>query len=593
MASDNPTLNACLASADSIESALNSLGDTSQWPADHALRQRCTEFRRDARELAEQKGLNHFAIAFVGPKNAGKTTLLSMLLRSQAIRSQLASGEGIRGTTEKVVWLSSQPIPDLDRQVEESLHVGPGDLVSLGGDYTLIDVPGANEAHQTRAAAASRALRSAHLKVLVTEARTIEDASLLDYLHDADGATILPVINQVRPGTEDQDVSGFMALLKRAVPNSNLLSPLRIPDFQLAEASEGGGESEAAEALKGRLREVMRTEHLQELLEPQLLQMRQRFHEEMHVALSEALPATAEAAQELQHIESNLAVDALERLLGADDHDRTVLTALRQQLRGLYQQRTPVLLFPWRTFVSVANLLYGALEKVPFLLVGSLPSLVSSAMTAVKNVTQDREFGENRKEGLRKHAELLVKESLHPRVDHLEAAIRSDLRSPQAADYDSLEVEFEGLERLQARSSELFQEVLESRAPSRLATWITGLIGVAIFWSIFIWPFISLYKDYFSAVNEFVTQSRTHEVFPKDSFSIIGTSFLLALFPMIFWMLLVLSWVASLGRARACLKSLRVGHQAIIEDLNSKNLLRVRARHPHLQACLKLFSNRP
>ena len=101
MASDNPTLKACLDVANEFETALNSLGDTSQWSADHALRQRCAEFRGAARDLAEQKGLNQFAIAFIGPKNAGKTTLLSLLLRSETIKEQLASGEGLRGTTEK------------------------------------------------------------------------------------------------------------------------------------------------------------------------------------------------------------------------------------------------------------------------------------------------------------------------------------------------------------------------------------------------------------------------------------------------------------------------------------------------------------
>ncbi|MCH1505237.1 MAG: 50S ribosome-binding GTPase, partial [Verrucomicrobiales bacterium] len=296
MVSDNPTLNACLDVANDFETALNSLGDTSQWPADHALRQRCAEFRYAARDLAEQKGLNQFAIAFIGPKNAGKTTLLSLLLRSKTIKEQLASGEGIRGTTEKIQWISSEPISDLDRRVEESVHIVPSDVAKLGCDYTLIDVPGANEAHPLRAAAAARALRTAHLKVLVAEARTIEDASLLDYLQDADGATILPVINQVRPGTEDQDISGFLDRLQSAIPNSRLLSPLRVPDFQLAGQTESA--VDAAEALQRRLRDVVRAEHLDELLEPQLLRMKTRFQDEMHGELSKALPATAEAAQE-------------------------------------------------------------------------------------------------------------------------------------------------------------------------------------------------------------------------------------------------------------------------------------------------------
>ncbi len=595
MVANNPTLQACLETADAIESALNSLGDTSQWPADQALRHQCAEFRQASRELAQQKGLQQFAVAFIGPKNAGKTTFLSMLVRLPGLKEQLAQGEGLEGSTERIVWLSSHPLTELDRRVEESHRVTPNDLVNLGCHYTLIDVPGANEANRDRAEAALRALRAAHLKVLVVEARTMEDAALVDHIRGADGATILPVINQIRPGTSDEDISGFLARLKEALPGSNILLPLRVPDFQLAGQDEDEQRRATTDELIHRLKDVVRAEHLDELLEPQLLRLKARFQEEMHESLTRALPATAEAARQLHELEGGLAPQALERLLGANDRDRAVIAGLRQQLRALYQQRTSVLFFPWRTFVGLANLLHGALEKMPLLLAGSLPSLVSSTMTAVKNVARDREFTENRREGLRKHAELLVKESLYPRVDHLESAIRSDLRqdvrSPDSGRHE-LEVEFEGLEILQKRSSELFQDVLESCSPGRVATHATGLVGLGIFWGIFIWPFIALYRDYFEAVTVLVNESAKHDVFPTESFAMIGTSFLLAVFPMLFWLLLVLSWAASKGRALQCLRSLRHGHQTIIDELNAAQLLRVRAHHPHLQACLRLFSRR-
>lgn len=591
MVSNNATLNICLQAADDVEAALNSLGDTSHWPADHQLRQQCAHYRSACRELANQKGLGQLAIAFIGPKNAGKTTLLSMLVRPDALRDQLSAGEGLAGSTERIRWISTHPIDELNRDVEESLHVDPSDLVNLGCDYTLVDVPGANEANRSRAAAAERALRAAHLKVLVVEARTMEDATLLDYVANADGATILPIINQIRPGTEDQEIDGFLATLKHALPASNILSPLRIGDFQLAsEASPEGALADAAKRFRARLQEFVHAEKLDELLEPQLLRMKARFEDDIRATLTDALPATAAAAQELRQFEDTLATQALERLLGADDHNRTVQAALRQQLRAVYQQRTPVLFFPWRMFVSLANVLHGALEKVPLLLAGSLPSLVSSAMTAVKNVTRDREFQTERSEGLRKHAEWLVKESLFPKVSHLEAALRSDLRNESlVSERDGLQVEFEGLELLQARSSTLYQETLDAKAPGRAATWVTGLIGLAIFWGIFIWPSIALYKEYFAAVNAFV-DGQAQPAFPKDSFSVIGTSFLLALFPMLFWLLLVLSWVATRSRARECLHMLRQGHQQIIEDLHAQRLLRVHAHHPHLAACLRLFS---
>ena len=597
MVANHPTLTACLEAADSMESALNCLGDTSNWPADHELRQQCSRFRQACRELAQQKGIDEFAVAFIGPKNAGKTTILSLLIRSRTIREKLAAGQGLAGSTKRILWLSSRPITTLDRRMEESLHLDPSDLVNLGCDYTLVDVPGANEANRQRSEAAQRALCAAHLKILVVEARTMEDATLLDYLQDADGATILPLINQIRPGTEDREVSAFMSTLRKALPGSNVLTPLCIGDFHLAgDGDSTRAQEEAADQLQGRLQEVIGRGPLHELLEPQFNQLKARFQDEMHASLTKALPATAEAARELQEFESGLALQALERLLGADDRDRAALPALKQQIRALYQQRTPGIFFPWRTFVSLANLLYGALEKVPLLLLGSLPSLLSSAMTAVKNVAREREYSEDRKEGLRKHAELLVKESLYPRVDHLEAAIRSDLRNPSpATPHEGLEIEFEGLEILQTRSSELFQEVLETRSPGRVSTWITGLLGMGIFWGIFIWPFIALYTDYYHAVDAFVRERVVREraapeVFPSDSLSMVGTSFLLAIFPMLFWLLLVLGWAASTNRALGSLQSLRQGHQKIIEDLKAHHLLRIRARHPHLQACLRLFS---
>ena len=93
--------------------------------------------------------------------------------------------------------------------------------------------------------------------------------------------------------------------------------------------------------MQDRLKEVVRSENFDELLDPQLKRLRTRFQADMHQALSQALPATAEAAQRLQSLEDNLAADALERLLGADDRDRAVLTGLRQQHSELIRAKTP------------------------------------------------------------------------------------------------------------------------------------------------------------------------------------------------------------------------------------------------------------
>ncbi len=593
MAASPSILASCLEAADAVESAVDRLGDTSQWPADQTLRQRCLDFRQACRDVASQKGVSQFAVAFLGPKNAGKTSLLSELLRNTRLKESLAQGEDLAGATNRILWLTSQPLADLDRRHETMLPVEKGDLLDLGCDYTLIDVPGANEANPERAAAARRALRAAHLKVLVIEARTMEDAGLLDHVRFADGATLLPVINQIRPGIDPGDIEALMRSLEKTLPKSRLLPPLRIPDFHLADEDEERARETARRELCEAIQSVIRPEHLEAFLDPQLRRMKERFEEEMEHALLQALPATAEAAKRLKAIESRLAVQALEKLLGETDSDGAVLAGLRQQLRSVFQQRTPVLFFPWRIFLGLANLLHGALEKVPLLLAGSLPSLVSSAMTAVKNVTRDREFSEQRDTGLRQHAKLLVRERLAPLVDQLEAAIRSDLRQENRdREREELQVEFEGLDLLQSRSTRLFQKVLDRQAPGHLATGLTGGLGVALFWSLFVWPCLALYRDYFDAIGVFLGDSASRAAFPTESFATLGTAFLLALFPMLLWLLLVLSWVASQSRAVDCLDQLRQGHRVIVDELNDQHLLQARLHHPPLHACLRLFSLR-
>ena len=590
----NITLQACLSHADQLETSLSGLGDISAWPAYGGLIHRCAQFRQECQEMVCQKGVGQLAMAFIGPKNAGKTTLLSLFVRNDKVIRKLHPGGGLAGATEKVTWISTQPLRDLDWEVEENIAVDAADLINLGCDYTLVDVPGANEANLERAAGAQRALRAAHVKVLVMDARTLEDTSIIDYLENADGATILPVINQIRPGTDDQDIAVFMATLKNALPGGNVLPPIRIPDFQLVEDAEAGKiRKRAAADLRQHLEFIVKEQRLDDLLEPQLVRLKAKFTETIQQELTQALPATARAAREILDTESTISVKALELLLGADDHNRVVMVGLRQQLRSIFQQRTPVLFFPWSTFVGLANLLYGALEKVPLVLVGSLPSLASSAMTAMKNAARDREFSSSQRDGLRKHAELLVKESLHPKVDQLEAAIRSDLRSERRTTSDeALEVEFEGLDILQTRSSALFTEVLESRASSRSSTWATGIVGLLIFWALFSWPMVSLYKDYFAAIDQLISGNSGNYSFPSESLPVLTTGFLLASVPMMLWMTVVLSWAGSSRRARECLGVLRAGHQCIIEELNAGQLLKVRADHPHLRSCLKLFSLR-
>ncbi|MEM7386171.1 MAG: GTPase domain-containing protein [Verrucomicrobiota bacterium] len=580
--------------AEGMESSLAALGDTSSWEAYPELVEKCRVFREASKEISGQRGFSDSVVAFLGPKNAGKTTLLSCFVREGAVKEQLNPGASIRQATEKIIWVGSAPPSEMDRRVEEVLELPNGGLVDLGFPYTLVDVPGSNERELLRSEAAKRALHTAHLKVLVIDRRSLEDAGVLEYAREADGACVLPVVNQIRSTEDDEsDYTRFETRLKEALPGSTVLPLLRVPDFLLeAEEKRKALVERTTLKLQETVAEILKQHSPRELLEPQLARLQKRFREDVREILTRALPATSAAVREVQETEEGLAIKALEHLLGSEEDQREIMVGLRQQLRGVFLQRTSLLLFPWRTFLGLANLLHGAMEKVPFLLMGSLPSLLTTSLTAVKNAVRDREMNAAKESALQEHAEMLVKESLQPQVEHLEAALRSDLRAPSGAarKASAFEVHFDGLDNLQRRSSGLFADVLGRHAPGAKAATVCGVIGCLIFWAIFSWPMIALYRDYFSAAGEvFGEGPQITKRFPQQSVSMLMTSFLLAVLPMFFFLLLVLSWVGSRSRAAACLAELREKHHGIIKELSRKNLLRIRTEHSRLGACLKLF----
>src|SRR4029079_16659773 len=90
-------LDQCRRVADQVESAVAQLG--SAWGGHGPLMNLCSQFRLAAEHLAHNRGLAEITIAFVGPKKAGKTTLLGLLIKSEDKRARLKAGRSSEQST--------------------------------------------------------------------------------------------------------------------------------------------------------------------------------------------------------------------------------------------------------------------------------------------------------------------------------------------------------------------------------------------------------------------------------------------------------------------------------------------------------------
>jgi hypothetical protein len=553
-----PLLDACHALADSVSQHAAALG--TDWEA-------------------------YPIIVRTGPKDAGKTFLLSSLVQNTTKRQLLPTGFSSAEATDHVTWIGPQPPENLDSSFENYIPCMDEDLEPVGFRYTLVDVPGLNEAKERRRAAALRALDSALLKVLVVEQRQLEDHAIGDYLSQSDGATIIPVINFIRNGNHDADFQVFHDSLRKNLPHATIRPLVLIPDFDTIR----NGKEAAANARQTIIRAVAdagETQGNRILPEAELAQKIARFRREIAGIFAERLPATRDAIEKLLAAEKELPAEMIGHLLGSD---AVIAAGIRLKLRATLLERTPYFLFPWRLALSIANLVHGATDRIPLVLAGSLPSLLTTAFAAVKNIRDAKAFAREMENGIRERIEISVKQEVVPQIRDLQFALRAEIgKSGPDLNVESMSVSVTGISALQSASSDLFQQSIERTAPGRIAAWMLGITGCAIFWGIFGWPVFQLYYEYALATRSTAKLSLTSG-FPEPSISMLLTCLVLALLPMGLVLLISLSVLVGNNRCRKCVEEIRRGHERIVSDLTEAGLLAIRVDNQQIRACLQLL----
>jgi hypothetical protein len=286
-----------------------------------------------------------------------------------------------------------------------------------------------------------------------------------------------------------------------------------------------------------------------------------------------------------------LPAKALEKMLGSD---RLIAANVRGRMRAILLERTPLIFFPWRLSLSIANLVHGATDRIPLLFAGSIPSIVTTAVTATKNVKRAREFAADMESGLERRVAAALKEAASPQLRAVDHALQRDLKlSEQSAPHTAVTsvATLTGLDALQSRSAEIFHETLEKFAPARATAATIGLIGFAVFWGIFGWPIVRLYEDFGAAAHDvWWSIEGLQRAFPSGAWAMLATTLLLAMLPMGLLLLAAVALLTRGGRVQRCVRALRARHEQELAELTRAGLLSVQVIEPRIDACISLLT---
>ena len=592
---NSPVLVACHRVAEKAQYLAMDLGF--EWKGYRPVTEKCAKFREACDGIATNRGLPQVTIAFVGPKNAGKTTVLSLLVASEERRALLPVGEDAGHSTVRPIWLGPEPPSDWQRDLEDYVPCAEGELESLGFRFTLLDVPGLDERRPDHQIAAMRALDEAQIKVLVIDRSQLVVARWKHYLAPTDGASIVPVITYA-PKPDDpfnalgnDELARFENELKAHLPTSVIAPAIIVSKFTDRNTDESAVLSATRRALRERLVAVAAGQSVQILAERRLAAKLPVFKKDIAFLATQYLPATTRVLGPIQEELRALPEEVVHDLLGSE---RKLMADIHASLRAMLRDRTPIFLFPWRLALSIANLVHGATDRLPLALLGSPLSILTTASTTAKNLWNRVQFNEDIQSGLRRGVEARLKDKLSSRLTDLERNLAADLNSGASAKIHTKEnasVRLIGLETLQSKSTEFFNEVIESNAPSRSMAWVLGILGFAMFWSILGQPLWGLYLDFFHAGQEVLARRASSiQSFPSDTFSMLATSTLLALLPMTLLLLLAVTWFVRESQTKRCIAQLRQRHAAQIKEMTANGTLFAELTEPQLDSCRQLLA---
>ncbi len=567
--------------ADRVEVAVRALFGTSTLGA--RILAEVNRLREDCERISTNRGLTIATIALIGAKSQGKTWLARCLVRREQLYPLMPTGDlGEEGTT-KLTWIG--PVPPLERNpdVEEFLQCSQKDMADLGMPYVLLDSPGFTDADTRSAQTARESVTSAQMKILVVRRDRIRDASHVAGAALADGSVLLPVVTAIRPDDENlaADVAKLRDEIAKVAPRAHVLDPVYVEDFELSE-NETETVERAVESLRVGVRQAAhRLVSPERLAEKQIDARVEQFRARLGDMLRKLTPALHAAVQDLETEADRLPVQLVASMLGS----QSVLSAgIRSRMRAELMASTSPIWFPYRTISGLLNLTQGAWDKLILTFTGSVPSLFGSLFNVVRNVRDSKAFSEEMQAGVRRRLTAMVRDRLAPLMTVFHNTVRRLTDNDSSNSEDVADARLAGIEELQSASTEIFEKEVAERSSPRIVVELAAAAGTAIFWGIFSGPIVALYREYYGAAQDaFASQRVDLSKFPSSHGSMLLTSLILALLPVLIYSMLFLTLALRRGKITACANEIRRSHLEKIEEMKRDGVLRLQFDHSELE----------
>lgn len=517
----------------------------------------CARAYRDLDDIGDQRGLMELIVPVVGSKNAGKSTFCRLLITDPEAEQELRVGYCRDNASTTLTWLGTTEPARMDPQVEVWKSLSSGQMFDAGAPYALVDVPGFNDANPAARAASLRVMSMASVIVLVASSETLEVESLLTYLRESSGATIVPVVVddlfETRPSEQiDRQLREFRERVKSALQNFEVAEPIRIPRIDAALEEEQSrlyavATRDAQRAIQQAL--GVRAPSSEGLARARFDKLLQELSQRMKPFLEHVAPHhDGLLAREKQVIE-----EIIPQLIG-DRHQ--LYAGIRAKLFTRAAQSCSGYWFPFRSFLHLLALTAGAWDRLIFALSGSFPSLALLLFQGQSNFRRVR----NRQKEIR--ASLLAR---------IEATATAQIAEAQRIFIRSVH-ESIGKSRTSEDSSSVAHyrvrglPAIESMAQTTLEHHVASvpirrnLINTLAVFSVIVWVFLAtgpvtaVYSHFLSASGAALTlhDPITWEAFPVPSFRMMFVSALLVFAPVFVLAMITLRLAVRSSAVEAC-----------------------------------------
>ena len=565
-------------------------GDT---PTTQAVAGACRRFEMEVANINESRGIRALVLAIVGAKGQGKTWVARQLVLSEHVKSQLRSGDLVDDATTRLVWIGATPPDGLDNESEIYHHCPNQQLWDLGRPYVLLDTPGATDADPRAAQIASDALSLAPIKLLVIARDQIRSAATVLIAQRIDGSACIPVISSVDPeecvagSTAERLLQSDLASLRQRIaslaPRVRLSPVILVPDFEIS-GDEGPSQAVLRAQLVARLAELRLDEiSLSHSREQRLQAVETHLRQQVSRSIAEQLPQLANAVNDLNQETERLPQRVLESLLGSP---QILQTGVRMRLRSQLVSDTYLLWFPYRSLLGTLSMTQGAWDRVMLAVAGSIPSLFGALTSWARNAQSSREFALEIQDGIRQRTQRQVEERLRPLSEQFHRTVwrlrhsSSDANLPDGVG----SVRLSGIEELQNRSRAIFETAIAAHATPWWVAQGLAVVGMFIFWALMAGPIVAIYQQYLAASYQtLMGNGVATDGFPHPPPSLIFTSVILSVLPLLIYAMCVFTLVLSTRKVRRVASEIQREHDLAIGQLQTARIIQLQFEDRLLQ----------